>query len=141
MTPISVVKLIVEIVEPEYGLVFDPAWGAGGLFVQSELFARRRTGKTTNVLGVYGQEKVEGTVRLCKMNLAVHGISGLGNIRVSNTYYENFHHCEGKFDFVLANPPFNVNGVDKERLEARRGKFFTINPCKGTRVGFLQLPC
>jgi len=116
-TPISVVKLIVEIVEPEYGLVFDPACGAGGMFVQSDLFARRRTGRTTNVLGVYGQEKVEGTVRLCKMNLAVHGISGLGNVRVSNTYYEDSHDCLGRFDFVLANPPFNVNGVDKERLE------------------------
>ena len=116
-TPISVVKLIVEIVEPEYGSVFDPACGAGGMFVQSELFARRRTGKSSNVLGVYGQEKVEGTVRLCKMNLAVHGISGLGNIRASNTYYEDPHDCLGRFDFVLANPPFNVKKVDKERLK------------------------
>lgn len=100
------------------------------MFVQSELFARRRSLKATNVLGVYGQEKVEGTVKLCKMNLAVHGISGLENIKVANTYYDDSHECLGRFDFVLANPPFNVDGVDKERLEGD-GRF----PWGTPRVG------
>ncbi|MGK7920596.1 MAG: N-6 DNA methylase [Trichodesmium sp.] len=117
-TPISVVKLIVEIIEPKKGRILDPACGAGGMFVQSALFTQRRTGQSANnAISVYGQEKVEGTVKLCQMNLAVHGISGLDKIKVSNTYYEDIHDCVGKFDFVMANPPFNVNGVDREKLE------------------------
>lgn len=117
-TPISIVKLIVEIIEPDYGLILDPACGAGGMFIQSALFTQRRRGQPANTsISVYGQEKVEGTVKLCQMNLAVHGISGLDNIKVGNTYYEDIHNCIGKFDFVMANPPFNVNGVDRDKLE------------------------
>ena len=79
------------------------------------------------VISVYGQEKVDGTVKLCQMNLAVHGVSGLRNIRQGNTYYEDIHNSTtydqdaqdsiGAFDFVMANPPFNVNGVDREKIK------------------------
>lgn len=117
-TPVSIVRLIVEVIEPDHGRILDPACGAGGMFVQSALFCQRRTGASANsAISVYGQEKVEGTVKLCQMNLAVHGISGLKNIRASNTYYEDIHKCVGTFDFVMANPPFNVNGVDKEKIK------------------------
>ncbi|MBD2184972.1 SAM-dependent DNA methyltransferase [Planktothrix sp. FACHB-1355] len=117
-TPISVVKLIVEVIEPYHGLILDPACGAGGMFVQSAMRVSEKLGRDPNTaISVYGQEKTEGTVKLCQMNLAVHGVSGLRNIRQGNTYYEDIHNCVGQFDFVMANPPFNVDGVDKERLE------------------------
>ena len=75
-TPISIVRLIVEVIEPDHGRILDPACGAGGMFIQSALFSQRRTGSIANsAISVYGQEKVEGTVKLAQMNLAVHGIS------------------------------------------------------------------
>ena len=114
-TPTSIVKLIVEIIEPFHGKILDPACGSGGMFVQSARFTQVHREKPTDVLSVYGQERVAETVRLCKMNLAVHGLAG--DIREGNTYYEDLHDCVGKFDFVMANPPFNVDRVDKERLE------------------------
>jgi type I restriction enzyme M protein len=116
-TPTSLVKLIVEIIEPYQGRIFDPASGSGGMFVQSADFVERHKKSATDI-AVYGQEKVDETIRLCQMNLAVHGLSG--DIRQGNTYYEDIHKSLGKFDFVMANPPFNVNGVDKERLKDDR---------------------
>jgi type I restriction enzyme M protein len=113
-TPTSLVKLIVEIIEPYQGRIYDPACGSGGMFVQSASFVERHRKRATDI-SVYGQEKVDETIRLCKMNLAVHGLSG--DIRQGNTYYEDIHKGVGKFDFVMANPPFNVNGVDKERIK------------------------
>ncbi len=113
-TPTSIVKLIVEIIEPYQGRIFDPACGSGGMFVQSADFVERHKRSTTSI-SIYGQEKVDETIRLCKMNLAVHGLSG--DIKQGNTYYENIHKSVSTFDFVMANPPFNVNGVDKERLK------------------------
>lgn len=113
-TPISIVKLIVEIIEPYHGRIFDPASGSGGMFVQSAAFVEHHK-KNVNEISIYGQEKVAETIRLCKMNLAVHGLSG--DIRQSNTYYEDPHKSVGKFDFVMANPPFNVDKVDKERIK------------------------
>ncbi|MEX0928678.1 MAG: N-6 DNA methylase, partial [Balneolales bacterium] len=113
-TPTALVKLIVEIIEPYRGKILDPACGSGGMFIQSENF-RKSHSNNGGVLSIYGQEKVEATVRLCKMNLAVHGFEG--DIKSGNTYYENLHNCLGKFDFVMANPPFNVNGVDREAIE------------------------
>ena len=114
-TPSSIVKLIVEIIEPFHGTVYDPACGSGGMFVQSARFTTEHRERPTDVISVYGQERVAETVRLCKMNLAVHGVGG--DIREGNSYYEDLHNSVGKFDFVMANPPFNVNRVDKERLE------------------------
>ncbi|MDW3219097.1 MAG: class I SAM-dependent DNA methyltransferase [Acidimicrobiales bacterium] len=114
-TPTSIVRLIVEVLEPNHGRIFDPACGSGGMFVQSAHFVERHQGKPSDELSVFGQEKTGETVRLAKMNLAVHGLEG--NIREGNTYYEDLHDCVGKFDFVMANPPFNVNKVDKTKLE------------------------
>ena len=114
-TATSIVRLIVEIIEPYHGKVFDPAGGSGGMFVQSAKFVERHNGSGIQRISVYGTEKEPATIKLCKMNLAVHGLAG--DIREANTYYEDPHKSFGKFDFVMTNPPFNVSGVDKERLE------------------------
>lgn len=113
-TPTSIVKLIVEIIEPYHGRIYDPACGSGGMFVQSAAFVERHERSATDI-SIYGQEKVDETIRLCKMNLAVHGLAG--DIRQGNSYYEDIHKSASKFDFVMANPPFNVDRVDKERLK------------------------
>jgi type I restriction enzyme M protein len=117
-TPYSIVRLIVEIIEPFHGRVFDPACGSGGMFVQCAKFVERHQGSATKELSVYGQEQKEGTVPIAKMNLALHGLSG--DIRLGNSYYDDLHASTGAFDFVMANPPFNVNGVDKAKLEGDR---------------------
>ena len=119
-TPTSIVKLIVEVIEPFHGKIYDPACGSGGMFVQSAAFVEHHKRKPSDEISVYGQEKTAETIRLCKMNLAVHGLSG--DIRQGNTYYEDLHNSTyggkaGKFDFVMANPPFNVSGVDKEKVK------------------------
>jgi type I restriction enzyme M protein len=113
-TPHSIVQLIVDIIEPFHGRVFDPACGSGGMFVQCAKFVERHQRSAIRELSVYGQEQKEGTVPLAKMNLALHGMPG--EIRLGNSYYDDLHHSLGAFDFVMANPPFNVNGVDKDRL-------------------------
>jgi type I restriction enzyme M protein len=114
-TPTSIVRLIVEIIEPFNGKILDPACGSGGMFVQSARFVdEHRNGKTAR-LSIYGQERVDETVRLCKMNLAVHGLEG--QVSQSNTYYEDPFKAVGQFDYVMANPPFNVNKIDKPKLE------------------------
>jgi type I restriction enzyme M protein len=115
-TPTSIVKLIVEIIEPYHGRIFDPACGSGGMFVQSARFVENHKKNPTDEISIYGQERVAETIRLCKMNLAVHGLSG--DIRQANTYYEDIHKSVGKFDFVMANPPFNVDNVDKEKIKS-----------------------
>src|SRR5713101_7882813 len=114
-TPTAIVKLIVEIIEPFRGRIFDPACGSGGMFVQSARFVGNHQQNPDTEISIYGQEKTAETVRLCRMNLAVHGLSG--DIRQANTYYENVYNCRGRFDFVMANPPFNVDGVDKEKIK------------------------
>src|SRR5579883_259221 len=114
-TPTSVVKLIVEVIEPYHGRIYDPACGSGGMFVQSASFVERHKKNPNNEISIYGQEKVAETVRLCRMNLAVNGLSG--DIRQGNTYYEDIHQAVDKFDFVMANPPFNVDKVDKENIK------------------------
>ena len=114
-TPTSIVRLIVEILEPFHGKIYDPACGTGGMFVQSAHFVERHRHDPSQELSIYGQEKTGDTVRLAKMNLAVHGLGG--DIKEGNTYYEDHHDSVGKFDFVMANPPFNVNKIDKAKLE------------------------
>jgi type I restriction enzyme M protein len=114
-TPTSIVKLIVEVIEPYHGRIYDPACGSGGMFVQSAGFVTRHQRNPHAEISIFGQEKTAATVRLNQMNLAVHGLEG--DIRQANTYYEDLHRSPGRFDFVMANPPFNVNNVDKERLK------------------------
>lgn len=114
-TPTSLVKLIVEILEPFKGKIYDPASGSGGMFVQSAKFVGEHKKNPGTEISIYGEEKVAETIRLCKMNLAVHGLEG--DIKQGNTYYEDIHNSIGKFDFVMANPPFNVNGIDKEKIK------------------------
>ncbi|WP_121257216.1 class I SAM-dependent DNA methyltransferase [Nocardioides ferulae] len=113
-TPYSIVRLIVEILEPFQGRVFDPACGSGGMFVQCAKFVERHHESASRKLSVFGAEKTEDTVPLAKMNLALHGLSG--DIRQANSYYEDPHSAVDAFDYVMANPPFNVNKVDKEKL-------------------------
>lgn len=121
-TPESIVKLIVEIIEPFHGRILDPACGSGGMFVQSAAFVERHGKTPGSEISVYGVEKDRVTVNLNKMNLAVHGLSG--DVREANTYATDIKQLfprvfeeRGGFDFVMANPPFNVSGVRKEELE------------------------
>ncbi|MEF8750080.1 MAG: class I SAM-dependent DNA methyltransferase [Candidatus Accumulibacter propinquus] len=117
-TPSSIVKLLAEIIEPFHGRILDPACGSGGMFVQSARFVAEHQKNPAAELAICGVEKTDETGRLCRLNLAVHGLEGDikhgGNI---NSYYDDPHAATGRFDFVLANPPFNVNAVDKERLK------------------------
>jgi type I restriction enzyme M protein len=119
-TPRSVVRLMVEIIEPHGGTVFDPACGSGGMFVQSAHFIAEhqkeleKKGRDTSVF-VYGQEKTAETVKLARMNLAVNGLRG--EIAPAITYYTDAFDSFGKFDYVLANPPFNVDDVSLKAVE------------------------
>lgn len=117
-TPRSVVRLMVEIIEPHKGTVYDPACGSGGMFVQSANFIERHRDELKNGDGdifVYGQEKTLETVKLARMNLAVNGLRG--DIKQANTYYEDSFGSFGNFDYVLANPPFNVDDVSLKSVE------------------------
>jgi type I restriction enzyme M protein len=117
-TPRSVVRLMVEMIEPHGGKVFDPACGSGGMFVQSAHFIeehRKELRGTDSGVYVYGQEKTLETINLAKMNLAVNGLRG--EIKKANTYYEDAFGSFGAFDYVLANPPFNVDDVSLSSVE------------------------
>jgi len=117
-TPRSVIRLMVEIIEPHGGAIFDPACGSGGMFVQSSKFIEASQGAKADQLPdffVYGQEKTLETVKLAKMNLAVNNLRG--DVRQANTYYEDHFHSFEAFDYVLANPPFNVDDVTLQRVE------------------------
>jgi type I restriction enzyme M protein len=117
-TPASIVKLLVQVIEPYHGRILDPACGSGGMFVQSARFVAEHHKNPAAELSICGVEKTDETGRLARLNLAVHGLEGDirhgGNV---NSYYDDPHTATGAFDFVLANPPFNVNAVDKERLK------------------------
>jgi type I restriction enzyme M protein len=118
-TPDSVVRLMVEIVEPRRGRFLDPACGSGGMFVQSGRFIQEyaaEQGTDPNDFFVYGQEKTLETVKLAKMNIAVNGLKG--DVRQANTYYEDLFDSLEAFDFVFANPPFNVDDVNVSQVEA-----------------------
>lgn len=113
-TPSSLVQTIVNVIEPDHGIVFDPAIGSAGMAVQSSHFIEDHGGDTGRQVVIYGQEKNRDTIRIAKMNLAVHGLEG--KIAEAITYYQDEHNLAGKCDFVMANPPFNVDLVDAERI-------------------------
>ena len=124
-TPRCVVQLLVEMLEPYHGRIYDPCCGSGGMFVQSDKFVKAHGGKTGDI-SVYGQESNPTTWKLCKMNLAIRGIDG--NIGTSNA--DTFHndlHKDLKADFIIANPPFNMSdwGGDRLREDGRWGSFGT----------------
>ena len=114
-TPSSLVQTIVNVIEPDHGTVLDPASGSGGMFVQSSHFIEHEGGDTAKKVVFFGQEKNRDTIRIAKMNLAVHGLEG--KIAEAITYYQDEHTLVGKCDFVMANPPFNVDLVDAERIK------------------------
>ncbi len=123
-TPPSLVQTIVNVIEPDHGVVFDPACGSAGMFVQSSHFIEHEGLDTMQRVTFYGQEKTGTTIRLAKMNLAVHGLEG--DIREANSFYDDVHRLQdgralwGACDFVMANPPFNVDMVDAERVKDDR---------------------
>lgn len=123
-TPTSLVRLIVEVLEPNKGLILDPACGSGGMFVQSGKFVSRHSGNPESDISIFGQENITDTVRLCKMNLAVHGLEG--DVKECNTYYQNIHGCYHRMNYIMANPPFNAKGVDKERIKGDKRYPFGI---------------
>lgn len=121
-TPTSVVKLMVEIIEPYKGTIFDPACGSAGMFVQSSYFVDKRREELhdtdTKDLMVYGAERTPETVKLARMNLAVNGLRG--EIKPANSYYDDPYNSYGKFDYVMANPPFNVDDVNLDRVKNQK---------------------
>ncbi len=114
-TPPSLVQTIVNVIEPDHGNIIDPACGSGGMFVQSAHFIERTKANPNERVTFYGMEKNPTTIRLAKMNLAVHGLEG--NIAQAISYYEDPHAFLGKADFVMANPPFNVDEIDAEKIK------------------------
>lgn len=111
----SLVKMIVNVLEPKSGVLLDPACGSGGMFVQTGDFVNAEGMVANKMMTFYGQEKVDYNARLCKMNMAVHGLSGkIISGDAANSYYHDAHNLEGKCDYVMANPPFNVDKVKAE---------------------------
>lgn len=118
-TPKSLVKMIVNIIEPKSGALLDPACGSGGMFVQSGDFVNQRGMNANSAMTFYGQEKVEYNAQLCLMNMAVHGLTGvIKSGDEANTFYHDAHNLNGKCDYVMANPPFNVDKVKAESCES-----------------------
>lgn len=120
-TPPSLVNAIVNIIEPNHGTVFDPACGSAGMFVQTAHFIEEQLhADASQKVTFYGQEKADTNTKLAKMNMAVHGLDA--NILQGNSFYEDHHELEGSCDFVMANPPFNVDGVDKGKDSVKNDK-------------------
>ena len=117
-TPMSLVQTIVNVIEPDHGIVFDPACGSAGMFVQTGYFIESEGLQPAEKVTFYGQEKADLNTKLAKMNLTVHGLEG--NILEGNTFYEDKHNLVGEADYVMANPPFNVDGVDKGKDSVKK---------------------
>lgn len=121
-TPPSLVRMIVNVIEPDHGTVLDPACGSAGMFVQTGHFIEEVRHKRTvdTDITFYGQEKADLNSKLARMNLAVHGLEG--QIRIGNTFYDDYHQLVGQCDFVMANPPFNVDGVQVAKVKSQVGE-------------------
>ena len=118
-TPKSLVKMIVNVLEPKSGILLDPACGSGGMFVQTGDFVNQAGMVANNTMTFYGQEKVEYNAQLCLMNMAVHGLNGrILSGDGANTFYHDAHNLVGECNYVMANPPFNVDKVKAESTEA-----------------------
>ena len=121
-TPPSLVRMIVNVIEPDHGTVLDPACGSAGMFVQTGHFIEEVRHKSASEVNItfYGQEKADLNSKLARLNLAVHGLEG--NIRIGNTFYEDHHQLLNSCDFVLANPPFNVDSVQVAKIKSQVGE-------------------
>ena len=118
-TPKSLVKMLVNVLEPEQGVMLDPACGSGGMFVQTGDFVNAGGMNANTQMTFYGQEKVEYNAQLCLMNMAVHGLNGrIVSGDEANSFYHDAHNLAGKCDYVMANPPFNVDKVKSESASA-----------------------
>ncbi len=118
-TPKSLVKMIVNILEPQGGVLLDPACGSGGMFVQTGDFVNAAGMEANSAMTFYGQEKVEYNAQLCLMNMAVHGLNGIiKSGDEANTFYHDAHNLDGCCDYVMANPPFNVDKVNSESAQS-----------------------
>lgn len=118
-TPKSLVKMIVNVLEPKSGILLDPACGSGGMFIQTGDFVNAAGMVANNSMTFYGQEKVEYNAKLCLMNMAVHGLSGvIKSGDEANTFYYDAHNLDGRCDYLMANPPFNVDKVKAESAES-----------------------
>lgn len=114
-TPKSLVRMIVNIIEPKGGVLLDPACGSGGMFVQTGDFVNRNGMAANDSMTFYGQEKTDFNAQLCKLNVAVHGLNGIiASGDTANTFYNDSHNLAGRCDYVMANPPFNVDKVNSE---------------------------
>ncbi len=136
-TPKSLVKMIVNIIEPKNGILLDPACGSGGMFIQSGDFVNQSGMNANSAMTFYGQEKVEYNAQLCLMNMAVHGLTGvIKSGDEANTFYHDAHNLDGCCDYVMANPPFNVDKVKAESCEnAKRLPFGIPGINKNKEVG------
>ena len=136
-TPKSLVKMIVNIIEPKSGILLDPACGSGGMFIQSGDFVNQSGMNANSAMTFYGQEKVEYNAQLCLMNMAVHGLTGvIKSGDEANTFYHDAHNLDGCCDYVMANPPFNVDKVKAESCEnAKRLPFGMPGVNKNKEVG------
>ena len=136
-TPRSIVELLVEIMEPYKGRVFDPCCGSGGMFVQSEKFVASHQGKVSDI-SIYGQESNQTTWRLCKMNLAIRGIDS-SMVKWNNEgSFLNDAHKDLKADFIIANPPFNVSDWSGELLRTDGRWKFGVPPAGNANYAWIQ---
>ena len=140
-TPMSLVQTIVHVIEPERGIVFDPATGSAGMFVQTGYFLENNGEKVAQKVTFYGQEKAELNTKIAKMNMTVHGLEA--DIKEGNTFYEDKHNLVGKCDRILANPPFNVDGVDKSKDSVKKDPRLvlggTVNLPKNDNANYLWI--
>jgi len=136
-TPPSLVNTIVAIIEPDHGIVFDPACGSAGMFVQTGHFIEEEGGNPASKVSFFGQEKADTNTRLAKMNVAVHGLEA--SILQGNTFYEDHHNLAGKCDFVMANPPFNVDGVDKSKDSVKNDRRLPFGLPKTDNANYLWI--